>query len=312
MQRGPVLAFVRTDDNAGDCARGGRGAERGRDAPGANRAVELFAGVGGSVSALEPTRLGGGVEQPVGAFHAAASTPRTVTDATSARGHSSTTTSRASWSSLDRRTRADPRSRPARRRHALPGLLGGPAAEPGRRARRASKGVLWWQVHRLIEPRRPRLLLLENVDRLLKSPAAATRARLRDHGGAPSALGYEVEWRVVNAADYGFPQHAVGSTPSSSGARASGRPVTHARLSSRRPARAPPDRVDRDGHGRSLRRRPRPPVTPLSRSVRRAPRPESVPQRRCLAADGHVWTRRCRPPAWAGPRQVLGDILEPP
>ena len=68
------------------------------------------------------------------------------------------------------------------------------------------KGVLWWEIHRLLTMKRPRYLFLENVDRLLKSPASQ---RGRDFGvmlATLANLGYEVEWRVVNAADYGFPQ----------------------------------------------------------------------------------------------------------
>jgi DNA (cytosine-5)-methyltransferase 1 len=68
------------------------------------------------------------------------------------------------------------------------------------------KGVLWWQIHRILEEKKPRLVFLENVDRLLKSPAAQ---RGRDFAiilACLSDLGYLVEWRVVNAADYGFPQ----------------------------------------------------------------------------------------------------------
>lgn len=68
------------------------------------------------------------------------------------------------------------------------------------------KGVLWWEIHRIVEHHRPRFLLLENVDRLLKSPASQ---RGRDFAlilATLSDLGYAVEWRVVNAADYGFPQ----------------------------------------------------------------------------------------------------------
>ena len=52
----------------------------------------------------------------------------------------------------------------------------------------------------------PKFVLLENVDRLLKSPASQ---RGRDFGiilACFSELGYSVEWRVINAADYGFPQ----------------------------------------------------------------------------------------------------------
>jgi DNA (cytosine-5)-methyltransferase 1 len=68
------------------------------------------------------------------------------------------------------------------------------------------KGVLWWQIYRILEEKRPRVVLLENVDRLLKSPATQ---RGRDFAiilACLSDLGYLVEWRVVNAAEYGFPQ----------------------------------------------------------------------------------------------------------
>ena len=84
------------------------------------------------------------------------------------------------------------------------------------------KGVLWWAIHRILEEKRPRLVFLENVDRLLKSPASQ---RGRDFAiilACFAELGYLVEWRVVNAADYGFPQrrrrvfliaHHVGDEP---------------------------------------------------------------------------------------------------
>ncbi len=68
------------------------------------------------------------------------------------------------------------------------------------------KGVLWWEIHRILEVKQPPYVLLENVDRLLKSPA---RQRGRDFAiilATMSDLGYEVEWRVVNAAEYGFAQ----------------------------------------------------------------------------------------------------------
>jgi len=68
------------------------------------------------------------------------------------------------------------------------------------------KGVLWWEIERIINKKKPKYLILENVDRLLKSPAsqrgkdfAVMLACLNDHG-------YAVEWRVINAADFGFPQ----------------------------------------------------------------------------------------------------------
>lgn len=68
------------------------------------------------------------------------------------------------------------------------------------------KGVLWWQIYRLAELKKPKYLLLENVDRLLKSPASQ---RGRDFAIILSCLnnlGYSVEWRVINAAEYGMPQ----------------------------------------------------------------------------------------------------------
>ena len=68
------------------------------------------------------------------------------------------------------------------------------------------KGVLWWEIRDILEKKRPPFVLLENVDRLLKSPA---KQRGRDFGiilTCLNALDYCVEWRVINAADYGFAQ----------------------------------------------------------------------------------------------------------
>lgn len=70
------------------------------------------------------------------------------------------------------------------------------------------KGVLWWQIHRILKEHRnpPKYLILENVDRLLSSPASQ---RGRDFAiilASLSDLGYIVEWRVINAAEYGMPQ----------------------------------------------------------------------------------------------------------
>ena len=68
------------------------------------------------------------------------------------------------------------------------------------------KGVLWWDFYRMILLKTPRYVLMENVDRLLKSPA---KQRGRDFAimlSCLNGLGYHVEWRVVNSAEYGFPQ----------------------------------------------------------------------------------------------------------
>lgn len=79
------------------------------------------------------------------------------------------------------------------------------------------KGVLWWEIRRFLAPRkpgqlsertvgRPSYVLLENVDRLLKSPASQ---RGRDFAIMLATLhldGYDVQWRVIDASEYGFPQ----------------------------------------------------------------------------------------------------------
>jgi len=68
------------------------------------------------------------------------------------------------------------------------------------------KGVLWWHINEVLEQKRPAFVLLENVDRLLRSPA---KQRGRDFGIMLRCLyehGYDVQWRVINAAEYGFGQ----------------------------------------------------------------------------------------------------------
>ena len=68
------------------------------------------------------------------------------------------------------------------------------------------KGVLWWQIRDVLIAKNPPFCMLENVDRLLKSPA---KQRGRDFGvilACLSELGYSAEWRVVNAAQYGAAQ----------------------------------------------------------------------------------------------------------
>lgn len=76
----------------------------------------------------------------------------------------------------------------------------------GEKGIQGKKGVLFWEIKRVIEATSPKYVLLENVDRLLKSPAsqrgrdfAVMLATFRD-------LGYKVEWRVINAAEYGQAQ----------------------------------------------------------------------------------------------------------
>ncbi|WP_264521653.1 DNA (cytosine-5-)-methyltransferase [Flavobacterium sp. N1994] len=70
------------------------------------------------------------------------------------------------------------------------------------------KGVLWWSIQKILNDKKnkPKYLFLENVDRLLKSPS---NQRGRDFAVMLKSLddlGYAVEWRVINAAEYGMPQ----------------------------------------------------------------------------------------------------------
>ena len=71
------------------------------------------------------------------------------------------------------------------------------------------KGVLWWQIYRILEEKGselPKFLFLENVDRLLGSPANQKGRDMAVILASLQKLGYIVEWRVINAADYGMPQ----------------------------------------------------------------------------------------------------------
>lgn len=68
------------------------------------------------------------------------------------------------------------------------------------------KGVLWWAINDILKIKKPPFVFLENVDRLLLSPA---KQKGRDFGIILRSFfdnGYGVEWRVINAADYGMPQ----------------------------------------------------------------------------------------------------------
>ena len=68
------------------------------------------------------------------------------------------------------------------------------------------KGVLWWAIEETLSIKKPPFVLLENVDRLLLSPA---KQRGRDFGMMLRSFyenGYDVQWRVINAGEYGLPQ----------------------------------------------------------------------------------------------------------
>lgn len=79
-------------------------------------------------------------------------------------------------------------------------------ASTGAKGIQGKKGVLWWEIERILKDKKPPFILLENVDRLLKSPSSQ---RGRDFGiilACLNKLGYCVEWRVINAAEFGFQQ----------------------------------------------------------------------------------------------------------
>lgn len=79
-------------------------------------------------------------------------------------------------------------------------------AHTGAKGIEGKKGVLWWSINKIVKLRHPNYILLENVDRLLKSPA---KQRGRDFGIILRCLmdeGYYVEWRVINGAEYGYAQ----------------------------------------------------------------------------------------------------------
>lgn len=69
-----------------------------------------------------------------------------------------------------------------------------------------TKGALWWQIDDVLRKNRPKYVILENVDRLIRSP---TKQCGRDFSIILRCFyqkGYAVEWRVINAADYGQAQ----------------------------------------------------------------------------------------------------------
>ncbi len=174
------------------------------------------------------------------------------------------------------------------------------------------KGVLWWAIHRILETKRPRLVFLENVDRLLKSPS---HQRGRDFAiilACLADLGYLVEWRVVNAADYGFPQRRrrvflVAQRDGTEPAWGGPLPWLYEEgpLSRSLPVETPP----RSDAGRPDLRL----EGDLTELTGRFGRGNAVTPFRTAGVmrAREVWTRSVRP-SYGGPRKVLRDVLQPP
>ena len=79
-------------------------------------------------------------------------------------------------------------------------------AKKGARGIEGKKGVLWWEINAILRAHKPRYVLLENVDRLIKSPAWQKGRDFSIILRCFYEAGYAVEWRVINAADYGEAQ----------------------------------------------------------------------------------------------------------
>ena len=88
----------------------------------------------------------------------------------------------------------------------MPRLFGSIIFGDIKRLRREKREFYGGLLEKLWRKKQPPFILLENVDRLLKSPA---KQRGRDFGIILACLrdeGYTVEWRVINAAEYGYQQ----------------------------------------------------------------------------------------------------------
>lgn len=73
-----------------------------------------------------------------------------------------------------------------------------------KRGIRDARGTIFAELARIIERLAPRYFVLENVKRLLSMERGAHFATILD---AFAELHYEVEWRLLNACDFGLPQN---------------------------------------------------------------------------------------------------------
>lgn len=171
------------------------------------------------------------------------------------------------------------------------------------------KGVLWWEIYRFLQIQiskgevNARWCLFENVDRLLKSPAGH---RGRDFAiilSCLARLGYSVEWRVVNSAEYGFPQRRKRTYVYAE--RQAGEWDLHDRLEHGVMSTAFPMEVA--GEARGLRV----PEDPYSISLSFNDGAARSPFSDCGAMQGYqVLTCACEE-RYEGERRTLGDVLVP-
>lgn len=69
-----------------------------------------------------------------------------------------------------------------------------------------TKGNLWYAIAELIKRKQPKYCLFENVNRLLLSPALERGRDFAYMLATLNDMGYGVEWMVIDASEYGFPQ----------------------------------------------------------------------------------------------------------
>ena len=67
-----------------------------------------------------------------------------------------------------------------------------------------TRGTLFFEIARILEAKRPKLVLLENVKGLLSHNQGRTFAKIIQ---TLDELGYWVEWQVLNSKDFGVPQN---------------------------------------------------------------------------------------------------------
>ena len=78
--------------------------------------------------------------------------------------------------------------------------------ESGEEGIKGPRGELWWEIEKVLRNKKPRLVFLENVSRLLSSPALHKGKNFEIVIRSMVNCGYDVEWRTINASDYGMPQ----------------------------------------------------------------------------------------------------------
>lgn len=67
-----------------------------------------------------------------------------------------------------------------------------------------TRGTLFFEVARILDAKRPRLLLLENVKGLISHDSGRTFETII---GTLDELGYDVQWQVLNSKNHGVPQN---------------------------------------------------------------------------------------------------------